>query len=46
VISHLAFEQRILLRYFHTFVVTAAWANAMRKLVFAAIIAFDHAWNL
>jgi hypothetical protein len=34
-----------LLRHFHTFVVTAAWANAVCQFVFAAIIAFDHAWN-
>lgn len=47
VISHLAFSSKNeLFRYFHAFVVTAAWANAVREFVLTAIVAFYHAWNL
>ena len=40
------FSATNLLRHFYAFVVTAAWAHAMRQLVFTAIIALDHAGNL
>lgn len=35
-----------LLRYFRSFVGSAASANAMSQFVFTAIVAFDHAWDL
>jgi hypothetical protein len=35
-----------LFRYFLTFVMSAASANAVSDFVLATIVAFDHAWNL